>query len=332
MTGRAWRIDRDGDGTRAELVPWSLDDAVGPVAIEVSHSALNFKDALAVTGEGRICRRLPCVAGIDAAGTIRRAGGGWGEGDPAFVTGWGLGEDRDGGLASYCGVEEDWPLAIPEGWDAASIMALGTAGLTAMQGLIELERCEVTPERGPVAVTGASGGVGSLAVRLLAAAGFEVHAVTGKHAQPRVAEFLRGIGAAEIVPRDGFTGGAGKALERERYAGAIDCTGGEPLAACLRRCLPYGAVAACGVAAGPGLPATVFPFILRGVRLMGLSSVRYPADRRRVAWERLCATLTPNDLADSTTTIPTEAVADRAASMIAGETSGRTVVEVGREG
>lgn len=323
-----WIVERQEDkSTSCHWSTCNADDIDSPVQVAVAHSAVNYKDALAVTGKGRIIRRFPCTPGIDLAGTVVRSDDArWQVGDRVFATGWGLGEVHSGGLTQLAGVEGDWLLPIPAGWDSASIMSLGTAGLTAMQAVIGLERNLVTPGNGPIAVTGATGGVAMVAIHLLAALGYEVHAVTGKKDDPEAAAQLEALGATELLDRTAFAGEQA-ALGSERYAGGVDTTGSTPLAALLARTKRYGAVATCGVAAGSDLPTTMFPFILRGVSLVGVSSVEYPTDRRQAAWKRLTDSIDPDSFAPWTRQLPLTEVPDAAAEMIAGTTRGRIVVD-----
>ena len=299
----------------------------GDVLVAVEYSSLNYKDGLAVTGKGKIARRLPLIPGIDLAGTVLESSSAeFSPGDPVLLTGYGVGEKHYGGYAQRARVWSEWLVPMPQGLDSRRAMAIGTAGFTAMLCVMALEEGGVTPDRGPVLVTGAAGGVGSIAVSLLAALGYEVVAVTGR---PETHEFLSYLGAARFVDRETMSASA-RPLESQLWAGAVDAVGSTTLARVLAETSRDGTVAACGLAGGIDLPATVMPFILRGVRLQGIDSVQTPMSRRREAWARLGRDLSLEKLDQLTGEVPLSAVVEHAGSILAGRVRGRTVVNVNR--
>lgn len=325
---RAILIDKDDTGYRASLQ--TLDEAqlpAGDVRVRVSHSTLNYKDALAITGKGPVVRQFPMVPGIDLAGVVEESRHpDFKAGDAVLLNGWGVGEGHWGGLAEQARLNGDWLIPLPAGFSAAEAMALGTAGYTAMLAVLALERHGVTPERGEVLVTGANGGVGSVAIALLAKLGYRVAASTGR---PEEAEYLRSLGAAEIVERASLSE-PGRPLGRERWAGAIDSLGSHTLANVCASTRYGGCVAACGLAQGMDFPATVAPFILRGVTLAGIDSVMRPRADRLEAWSRLARDLDKRLLAPITRTIGLEEVIPTAGELLAGKVRGRVVVDVNR--
>lgn len=325
---RAILIDKDDTGYRASLQ--TLDEAqlpAGDVWVRVSHSTLNYKDALAITGQGPVVRQFPMVPGIDLAGVVEESRHpDFKAGDAVLLNGWGVGEGHWGGLAEQARLNGDWLIPLPAGFSAAEAMALGTAGYTAMLAVLALERHGVTPERGEVLVTGANGGVGSVAIALLAKLGYRVAASTGR---PEEAEYLRSLGAAEIVERASLSE-PGRPLGRERWAGAIDSLGSHTLANVCASTRYGGCVAACGLAQGMDFPATVAPFILRGVTLAGIDSVMRPRADRLEAWSRLARDLDKRLLAPITRTIGLEEVIPTAGELLAGKVRGRVVVDVNR--
>lgn len=325
---RAILIDKDDTGYRASLQ--TLDEAqlpAGDVRVRVSHSTLNYKDALAITGQGPVVRQFPMVPGIDLAGVVEESRHpDFKAGDAVLLNGWGVGEGHWGGLAEQARLNGDWLIPLPAGFSAAEAMALGTAGYTAMLAVLALERHGVTPERGEVLVTGANGGVGSVAIALLAKLGYRVAASTGR---PEEAEYLRSLGAAEIVERASLSE-PGRPLGRERWAGAIDSVGSHTLANVCASTRYGGCVAACGLAQGMDFPATVAPFILRGVTLAGIDSVMRPRADRLEAWSRLARDLDKRLLAPITRTIGLEEVIPTAGELLAGKVRGRVVVDVNR--
>lgn len=327
MSGTAFRglIVRDADGEQTvTLDDLSVGDLpAGDVLLRVSHSGLNYKDGLAVTGTGRVIRTYPMVPGIDLAGTVvDSADTRYQPGDKVFATGWGLGEDRWGGYSTYQRVPADILQTMPAGLDAQDVMALGSAGFTAALCVTALEHHGL-PRQGPVVVTGASGGVGSVVVALLARAGHEVVASTGK---TDAHGYLQSLGATEIIDRSVFTEPARGPLGSRRWQGAIDTVGGPTLAGVLRQMDYRAGVAAVGNAGGGSLETTVYPFILRAVALLGVESVYTPMDQRVAAWNRLAADL-PRDLIRSMTqTIPLDGVQAAADAIVKGKIRGRTVV------
>lgn len=320
--------ERDGPpGRLVEMDPSELQD--GDVTIRVHYSSLNYKDGLAVTGKGPVVRKFPMICGLDMAGTVESSSAnGIDPGDEVVVTGFGLGEEHFGGFADVARVSSDWVVKLPEGLDARRAMAIGTAGLTSMLCVMALERNAITAtmsQEKPVAVTGAAGGVGSVAVAILAELGYKVAAVSGR---PQEAEYLRSIGADSIVERSELSEAPPKALESEQYSGGVDAVGGTTLATLLRRTRYGGCVAACGLAGSADLPTTVHPFILRAVTLAGVDSVRTPIPLRTEAWTRL-ATQLPADLIDKMAVeYPLEDVPRLAEEILAGKTRGRVVIAV----
>jgi len=303
-----------------------VDLMEGDTLVRVTHSTVNYKDGLAITGKSPVVRRFPMVPGIDFAGeVVASENPDWKPGDQVILNGWGTGETHLGGYAEYARVPGDWLIERPKGMGAAEAMAIGTAGYTAMLAVLALEAHDIAPARGPVVVTGAAGGVGSVAVALLGKLGYGVIASTGR---PEEADYLKGLGALEIIPR-GELAEPGKPLARERWAGGVDSVGSVTLVNVLAATRYRGAVAACGLAGGMDLPGTVAPFILRGVSLLGIDSVMAPRKLRREAWKRLAHDLDRDKLAAMTTTIPFERVQQTAEDILAGKVRGRVVVEIG---
>lgn len=324
----ALRIHQTADGrSAAALEQISLADLTpGEVVVRVRYSSINYKDALAATGKGAILRRFPLVGGIDLAGeVVASTDARWAAGAEVLVCGCGLGETRDGGYARYARVAADAVVALPRGLDCRSAMAIGTAGLTAALALTRMEHNGQRPEQGPVAVTGASGGVGSLAIDMLAARGYEVVAVSGK---TRAREYLRALGAHEIVDRAALGVGA-KPLATARFGGAIDSLGGDALAALLKCVRPRGNVASIGLAASAELHTTVLPFILRGVNLLGINSVDVPQAQRAEIWQRLATELRPPHLdVIAAREVALEELPAQFAAYVESNVVGRTVVRV----
>ncbi len=296
----------------------------GDVTVDVEYSSFNYKDGLALKGMSRILRALPMVPGIDFAGTVRASDNpAFAPGDKVVLTGWGVGENWSGGFAERAKVKGEWLVKLPEGLTPRQAMAIGTAGLTAMLCVDALERYGIT-EGGDVLVTGAAGGVGSVAVRLLSRLGYKVSALTGR---PAEADFLKSLGATDIVDRATYAA-AGKPLAGERWHGAVDTVGGTILANVIAATRYGGAVAACGLAAATDLPTTVFPFILRNVALLGVDSVNCPTPRRLAAWTRLGELLTEADFDLVTREVALEDLPQVADDIIAGGVRGRTVVRI----
>ena len=324
---RAIRIDRTDDGTRAALQDVRVDELTeGNVIIRSHYSSINYKDALAVTGKGKILHRYPLNGGIDVAGVVEQSEDDrFQPGDEVVVTGYFLSEKRDGGFAEQVRVPADCVVSRPEGLTLFETMALGTAGFTAGYAVRRLVENHQTPDMGPIAVTGATGGVGSFAISLLAARGFEVKAVTRK--TDSAGDYLRGLGAAEVISPDDIPDD-GKPMSRTTWGGGVDSVGGELLARLIKQIVPYGNVAAIGLAGGVKLETTVLPFILRGVTLAGVDSVMCPRPRRLEAWQRLARDLDPALLARMTQQIGLAEALAVAPTMLAGQVRGRVVVDV----
>jgi acrylyl-CoA reductase (NADPH) len=321
-------VERDPPPYRASLK--KLDESQlpeGDVTVRVEYSTLNYKDALAITGKGPVVRHFPMVPGIDFAGTVEHSGNAsYKSGDKVVLNGWGVGEAHWGGLAQVARVKADWLIPLPGALTARQAMAVGTAGYTAMLCVMALERHGITPGDGEILVTGAAGGVGSVAVALLSKLGFRVAAMTGRPAQ---SDFLRQLGAAEIVDRAAYAG-AGKPLAKERWAGAIDVVGSHTLANVCASLRYGGVVAACGLAGGMDFPATVAPFILRGVTLAGIDSVMRPSADRVEAWRRLSRDLEIKTLELLVEEISLAQAMERAGLFLEGQVRGRIVVDVNR--
>ena len=321
-------IEKDDAGYRANLT--DIDEAQlpeGDVTVAVQYSTLNYKDGLAITGKGPVVRKFPMVPGIDLVGTVEHSSNPeYKVGDAVVLNGWGVGEGHWGGLAQKARLKGDWLVPLPKGFTPKQAMAIGTAGYTAMLCVMALERHGVTPDKGEVLVTGANGGVGSVAVAILAKLGYTVVASTGRAAE---AEYLKTLGAAEIVDRAQFSE-PGRPLGKERWAGAVDSVGSHTLANVCATTRYRGAVAACGLAQGMDLPASVAPFILRGVTLAGVDSVMCPRPDRLEAWSRLARDLDPALLELITHEIGLSEAIPTAAELMAGKVRGRVVEDVNR--
>lgn len=322
----------DGGSTRATLT--GIDEARlqaqlpdGDVHVDVAWSSLNYKDALAVTGRGAIVRNWPLVPGIDLAGTVSRSGhAAWNPGDQVIVNGWGIGELHWGGFGEKAIVSSEWLQRLPGAYSARQAMAIGTAGYTAALCVMALQRHGLKPGDGPVLVTGAAGGVGSVAIVLLAALGFEVAASTGR---PEQAGYLQGLGAKTIVDRNTLSG-PGKPLQREQWAGVVDAVGSHTLVNACAQTRLNGAVAACGLAQGADFHGTVMPFILRGVTLYGINCVYVDAAKRGRAWDLLAAHLTGEQLDAMTSEVALSDIVTVSQQMLDHGLRGRTVVDVHR--
>jgi acrylyl-CoA reductase (NADPH) len=323
---RAVVIDKGEGGQTVALKDFDEADLMdGDVTVRVSHSTLNYKDGLALTGKAPVVRRFPMIPGIDFAGTVEVSSHpDFKPGDVVVLNGWGTGETHLGAYGEKARVKGEWLVPLPQGLTAEQAMAVGTAGYTAMLSLLALEKHGLTPDRGPAIVTGAAGGVGSVATALLAAAGWHVIASTGR---PQEGDYLKGLGAAEIIDRAELSAPA-KPLAKERWAAGIDSVGSQTLANLLAMTKYRGAVAACGLAGGMDLPTSVAPFILRGVSLLGIDSVMAPKPLRLEAWARLARDLDPAKLAAMTTVIPLDRVIEAGKDILAGKTRGRVVVAV----
>ena len=326
-TFKAIVIEKTETGSKAGLADFDERNLIdGDVAVRVEWSTLNYKDGLAVTGKAPVVRRFPMIPGIDLAGTVETSTHPeWKAGDKVILNGWGLGETHLGAYGEKARVKGNWLVPLPAGMGARDAMAIGTAGYTAMLAVMELERHGVTPMSGPVVVTGAAGGVGSVAVAILCHRGFQVTASTGR---PQEADYLKGLGATEIIERKELAGPA-KPLGKERWAGGIDTVGSTTLANVLSMTRYRGAVAACGLAGGMDLPSSVAPFILRNVSLLGIDSVMRPIADRRTAWKRLESDLDRGKLAAMTSEIGFAEVIEAARNIVDGRVRGRIVVKIG---
>jgi acrylyl-CoA reductase (NADPH) len=325
-TFRAIVIDKSAAGQEVRLAEFDEKDLMeGDVTVAVDWSTVNYKDGLALTGKAPVVRRFPMIPGIDFAGTIESsAHPAWKQGDKVILNGWGLGETHLGAYAEKARVKGDWLVRLPGTMSARDAMAIGTAGYTAMLAVMALERTGVTPSRGPVVVTGAAGGVGSVAISILVKLGYAVIASTGR---PSVTDYLKGLGATEVIERKELTGSP-RALGKERWAGGIDAVGSITLANVLSMTRYGGAVAACGLAGGMDLPTSVAPFILRGVTLLGIDSVMCPMDLREEAWRRLETELDRGKIAAMTSEIDLANVIEAGARIVDGQVRGRIVVKV----
>jgi acrylyl-CoA reductase (NADPH) len=325
-TFKAIRIDKAEKSTTAALAQFDEAELMeGDVTVRVEWSTLNYKDGLALTGKAPVVRRFPMIAGVDFAGTVEQSSHPqWKAGDKVICTGWGLGETHLGAYAEKARVKGDWLVGLPQGMSARDAMAIGTAGFTAMLAVLALEKQGLTPTHGPVVVTGAAGGVGSVATAVLAKLGYHVIASTGRMSETG---YLKSLGAAEVIDRNELSGPA-KALAKERWAGGIDSVGSTTLANILSMTKYAGAIAACGLAAGMDLPSSVAPFILRGVCLLGIDSVMCPIGPRKTAWSRLAGDLDSGKLTEITHEIGLGDVIDAGAKILAGQVRGRIVVKI----
>ena len=325
-TFKAIRIDKADKGTAAALTQFDEGELMeGDVTVRVEWSTLNYKDGLAVTGKAPVVRRFPMIAGIDLAGTVEQSSHPqWKAGDKVICNGWGMGETHLGAYAEKARVKGDWLVRLPDGMSTRDAMAIGTAGYTAMLAVLALEKQGLAPNNGPIVVTGAAGGVGSVAIAVLSKLGYHVIASTGRMSE---AGYLKGLGAAEVIDRNELSGPA-KPLAKERWAGGIDSVGSTTLANLLSMTKYGGSIAACGLAAGMDLPSSVAPFILRGVCLLGIDSVMCPIERRKTAWNRLARDLDRGKLAEITHEISLDEVIGAGAKILAGQVRGRIVVKI----
>ena len=325
-TFRALRIDKADKGTTAAIT--QFDDAElmdGDVTLAVEWSTVNYKDGLAVTGKAPVVRRFPMIAGIDFAGTVEQSSHPqWKAGDKVVCNGWGMGETHLGAYAEKARVKGDWLVRLPEGVSTRDAMAIGTAGYTAMLSVLALEKHGLTANSGPIVVTGAAGGVGSVAISVLSKLGYHVIASTGRVSET---DYLKGLGAAEVIDRNELSGPA-KPLAKERWAGGVDSVGSTTLANLLSMTRYGGAISACGLAAGMDLPSSVAPFILRGVCLLGIDSVMCPIEQRKLAWNRLANDLDRAKLAEITHEIGLDEVVGAGSKILAGQVRGRIVVKI----
>jgi acrylyl-CoA reductase (NADPH) len=326
MNFQAFRVFDEAGTLQGRVVDVTLDElSAGDVVIRAAYSSVNYKDALAATGAGKIIRKLPLIAGIDVSGTVESSGDErFRKGDQVLATGYDLGVAHDGGYSRYVRVPANWVVPIPSGLSAIDVMALGTAGLTAALSILALERNGVQPGQGPVIVTGATGGVGSMAVQCLAALGYQVTALTGKDHEH---EYLRSIGATDVIPRSTVQPGT-KPIEKATWAAAVDCVGGDTLAWLTRTMAYRGAIAASGLTGGIDVRTTVIPFILRAVTLLGIDSVMCPMDERLAAWRRLATDMKPAHLHASVREIGLTDLPAAFATLLKGEARGRFVVNV----
>jgi acrylyl-CoA reductase (NADPH) len=326
-TFKAIVIDKTDAGQTVRLTDFADTELMdGDVTVRVDYSTVNYKDGLAVTGKAPVVRRFPMIAGVDFAGTVETSSNpSWKPGDQVILNGWGLGETHLGAYGEKARVKGDWLVGLPPGMTARDAMAIGTAGYTAMLAVMALERAGLEPSRGPIVVTGAAGGVGSVAVALLAKLGYGVVASTGR---PEEAPYLKGLGAAEVIERKELTGPV-RPLGKERWAGGIDAVGSTTLANVLSMTRYGGAVAACGLAGGMDLPGSVAPFILRGISLLGIDSVMCPLPVRQEAWLRLAADLDRDKIAAMTEEIGLKDVVAAGQRIVEGKVRGRIVVKIG---
>ena len=324
---RAVLISRDEDKKQSvEMTELGLDDLMeGDVVVAVEASTVNYKDGLAITGASPVVRRWPMIPGVDLAGRVLTSDHpDWKPGDKVILNGWGCGETHYGAYAERARLKGDWLVPLPDVFTAEQAMGIGTAGYTAMLSVLALEEAGMTPDKGAAIVTGASGGVGSFAVALLAAKSWHVIAATGRTSE---SDYLKGLGAAEIMDRAELSD-KGKPLAKERWAAGIDSVGSHTLANVLSGTSYGGAIAACGLAQGADLPTTVMPFILRGVSLLGIDSVMAPRERRLEAWQRLASDLDPKVIETIAMTVPFDEVIENARRILDGSIRGRVVVKM----
>lgn len=327
QTFQAVVVEKSAGGVRREIRERRLDDLPeGDLVVRVEYSSLNYKDALSASGHPGVTRNYPHTPGIDAAGEVVSCGNGaFAPGDKVVVTGYDLGMETDGGFGQYIRVPAEWAVPLPAGLSSFESMALGTAGLTAALSLLKLSEAGVEPGSGDILVTGATGGVGSMAVSILAAAGYRVVASTGKLTDEPL---LREWGAVEVISRDEVTEGAERPLMKERWGGVIDVVGGATLAAAIKATRYGGAVTCCGLVGSPELNMNVYPFILRSVTLIGIDSAHAGAGARWAAWEKLSGEWKPGKLAEMVTEVPLEGLEEKIQAMLNGQMHGRVVVRL----
>ena len=327
-TFRTYRIFNEDGKISGRFVDMALDELdPGEVVIRTAYSSVNYKDALAATGAGKIIRRFPCVGGVDAAGVVESSQDArFKPGDEVIVTGYEMGVAHDGGYAEYVRVPAAWVVRLPPGLTMFEAMALGTAGFTAALAIHRLEQNDLKPENGKVLVTGATGGVGSLAIQMLAQLGYHVVALTGKDSEH---EYLKSLGANEILPRSAIDVSSNRTLERAQWAGALDAVGGETLSWLVRSMVQNGAIASFGNTGGAELHISVYPFILRGVRLIGIDSAATLMPLREKIWQRLAGELRPAQLAAIARTIPFSQLPEVFQGMMRGQSRGRAVIKIG---
>ncbi|PLX38846.1 MAG: oxidoreductase [Hyphomicrobiales bacterium] len=325
-TFRALLIDKTDEGQSVAYTQLTDADLMeGDVTVRVTHSTVNYKDGLAITGKAPILRKYPLIPGIDFSGEVIASGDArYQPGDNVICTGWGVGEAHHGGFSERARVPGEWLVPVPEGWSNADAMTMATAGFTAMLCVLRLEDLGLTPEAGDVVVTGAAGGVGSVAVALLATAGYSVYASTGR---PEEVDYFKTLGAKDIVHREEFSGKA-RPLSKARWAGAVDVVGSSTLANVIAQMKYHGIVTACGLAQGADLPANVMPFILRAVTLAGVESVTVPREARLRAWARLAQDIDMERMKAMTSHIGFDDLAATADKIVRGQTRGRVVVDI----
>ena len=325
---KAFKVFSEDGKISGRVVEQSLDGlSDGTVVIKAAFSSVNYKDALAATGAGKIMRRFPLIGGIDVSGTVESSEDArFNAGDPVVVTGYDMGVAHDGGYSGYVRVPAEWVVAIPNGLTLLDTMAIGTAGFTAALSIVEMERNGLTPSNGPVLVTGATGGVGSIAIQSLAARGYSVTAVTRKAQE---SDYLRTLGATDVITRDALDLGT-RPLEKSQWAGAVDPVGGDMLGWLTRTMMYGGCIANSGLTGGVELHTTVLPFILRSVKLLGIDSVMCPDQTRRDVWRRLAGDLKPSHLGDATRTLGLVELPDAFATLLGGQARGRFVVDLTR--
>jgi len=323
----AFRVFDEGGAVRGRVVSAALEElSQGDVVIKAAYSSVNYKDALAATGTGKIVRRFPLIAGIDVSGTVESSSDArFSPGDNVLVTGYDLGVAHDGGYAGRVRVPGDWVVSLPPAMTLFDGMAIGTAGFTAALSIVDMEKNGLATDAGPVIVTGATGGVGSVAIQILAARGYQVTALTGKDGEH---DYLRSLGARNVLSRNGLDRGT-RPLEKATWAGAVDAVGGDTLAWLTKTMMYNGCIASSGLAGGTHLQTTVLPFILRGVKLLGIDSVMCPMATRREVWRRLASDLRPPSLQTMARTIEMDALPDAFATLLAGSARGRFVVNLG---
>ncbi len=326
-TFRAYRIFDEGGKSSGRFVDVSLDDLdPGEVVIKTHYSGVNYKDALAATGAGKVIRRFPCVGGIDVSGLVASSSDArFKAGDAVLVTGYDMGVAHDGGFAEYVRVPAEWVVPLPPNLSLFEAMALGTAGFTAALAIHRLEQNELSPDKGKVIVTGATGGVGSLGIQMLSQLGYRVVALTGKDSEH---EYLKSLGASEVLARSSIDLKSTRPLEKAQWAGALDAVGGDTLAWLARSMQQDGAIASFGNAGGIELHTTVFPFILRGVKLLGVDSAATAMTLRKQIWQRLAGELKPRQLSQLAHSVPFAELPEVFPRMLHGETRGRTVVQI----
>ncbi len=327
---KALMLSKPDDETVTAAVETVADDRLpeGDVLVDVDYSTLNYKDGLIIHNKAPLVRNFPHIPGVDFAGTVAESGcADLKKGDSVILNGWGVGERQWGGLAERARVRGDWLVKVPSGWTTRHAMAVGTAGYTSMLAILDLEDHGMVPENGEVLVTGGAGGVGSIAIALLAKLGYDVTASTGR---PETHDYLKSLGASQLVDRSELAEETKRPMESARFQACIDAVGGTTLARVLGQLKPQGALAAVGNAGGHSFAASVIPFLLRGIKLLGIDSVYQPKARRETAWQRLAKDLDPAILETNTSEISLDQAPDYASTMLKGQVRGRVVVDVSR--